>query len=188
MFAVPQSAQPSITPQTAQQADVSETELRRLRSAAFPDIRRSLAGMYNETESEISTADLENEFQQCHVTAVQLGELGRALVVEGNAGHGKTNAAMLNVYVPSNGGYRLIIATAGWGPITLPGSRPIPDLAFGWSAGADSKLFRYRYRKGKYEIDACDRVEADSETPTACEGKLPTFPYPFKTPPTTSSR
>lgn len=166
-----------------EQSGISARELARLRPAVLRDLRKLLARIYNNTPS---AADLEDEFQRCHFTPFKLGTLGPAIVVEAEAGHGKSNAAMLDMYVPSQGSYRRIMEAAGFGPEIVPGPGTIPDLVFGWSSGVcHTKYYLYRYERGRYTVEACDQEErgenwdGGSCIVKACEGHLPTFPYSF---------
>jgi hypothetical protein len=157
---------------------LSAGELIHLRKAVLPDLRKAVATQQNEPDVK----DVSEEFKECKITPIDLGALGPAVVVEWNP-FKAPNASMINIYVPSGGAYRRIVASDGFGPYILPGPRPAPDILFGGTAGAcHASYSRYRYQRGRYAIDACDR---ESETAgggcaiEACENKLPTFPDPF---------
>jgi len=128
-----------------------------------------------------SSADVAQEFRRCKVTPVKLGKLGIAMVVKEQPGNGATNAAMLNIYVSSHGTFRRILESEGFGPEIISGSKPVPDLVFGWAAGVcHATYYRYHYEHDKYVADACNQEEAstsddDQCSVRACEGKLPTF-------------
>jgi hypothetical protein len=157
---------------------ISKSEIERLRPAVLPDLRALMARVENDNPSP---ADVDEEFRHCEFTLFKLGKLGAAVLVEAQPGHGKSNAAMLNLYVPSHGTFRRILAAEGFGPEIISGSKPVPDLVFGWSAGVcHTTFYRYHYEHGKYVADACIQEEdagRDSEDCSirACEGKLPTF-------------
>lgn len=175
-------AQPQFCSSTQAAPGLSAHELARLRPVVMPDLRRLLVRVYNDNPSAV---DLEKEFQDCHFTQLKLGTLGPAVLVEAEAGHGKSNAAMLNIYVPSHGSYRRILEAAGFGPEVFRGPGPVPDLAFGWSSGVCyTKYYRYRYVRGKYTANACyqeDRGEnwdGGDCTVKSCEGNLPIFSLP----------
>lgn len=175
-------AQPQFCSSAQADSGLSAHELARLRPVVMPDLRRLLARVYNDNPSAV---DLEKEFQDCHFTQLKLGTLGLAVLVEAEAGHGKSNAAMLNIYVPSHGSYRRILEAAGSGPEIFRGPGSVPDLVFGWSSGVCyTKYYRYRYERGKYAVNACyqeDRGEnwdgGDCKV-KSCDENLPTFSLP----------
>lgn len=166
---------------------VSRAELLGLRPIVEKDLRALLKRVYN--DDTVSAGDLENEFEQCNFTAVRLGSIGRAILVEAQAGHGATgNAAMLNLYARSGDSYRRIIDTAGFGPAIYPRAGAPPDLVFGWTSGVCYvTYYRYRFANGKYSVNGCDqeyRAKGDvSESCLikACEGAqhYPTFQDPW---------
>jgi hypothetical protein len=181
-FAQPQTS--SSSPWLA--TKISADELAKVRPVALPDLERLLQTIDNDKPS---AEDVENEFRNCQFTLVRLGRLGIAVVVEAQAGHGKTNAAMLNVYAPSGNSYRRIVEAAGFGPEIFPGSASVPDLVFGWASGVcHTQYERYRYRHGRYSVDACNQEQeppgqnwnGDSCIIKSCGGAMPTFPQPSK--------
>jgi hypothetical protein len=157
---------------------LSAGELIRIRKAVLPDLRKAVAIQQNEPDVK----DVSEEFKECKITPINLGALGPAVVVEWNP-FKAPNASMIDIFIPSGGAYRRIVASDGFGPYILPGPRPAPDLMFGGTAGAcQASYSRYRYQRGRYSIDACDR-EAEAADGgcaiAACENKLPMFPDPF---------
>ena len=157
---------------------ISSRELARLRPAVLRDLKPFLRKMEG---GEPTSADLDREFKACHFTALPLGKLGPAILVEAQAGHGMANAALLNLYVPDHAGYRRIVEAAGFGPEIVPGSLPEPDLVFGWASGVcHARYYRYRFKDGQYTPDACDQEVEGKDDNCAierCEGGLPTFPH-----------
>jgi hypothetical protein len=140
-----------------------------------------------ENNDRVSAADLDDEFQRCTFTPITLGALGPAVLVEGQPGSGAANAGMLNIYLRSNGSYRLIAEGGGFGPRIVAGPAGIPDLVFGWASGVcHAQYNHYRWQNGHFDVDACDQEEesapgSDDCRITACEGtrKLPTFSNPW---------
>jgi hypothetical protein len=181
---VPSSPPPKESTQT--EPGFSRRDLARLRPVVLRDLRGLLRRVDNENPSG---ADVEDAFQRCQFTPLRLGTLGPAVLVEAEAGHGKTNAAMLNIYVSSYGSYRRIIEAAGFGPMIIRGPGSVPNLVFGWASGVcHTKYYRYRYERGKYAVDACyqeDRGanwDGGSCMVKSCEGNLATFPNPWESP------
>ncbi|HEX7287705.1 MAG TPA: hypothetical protein VF532_16065 [Candidatus Angelobacter sp.] len=167
---------PAARPKQHNSTGVSVRELARLRPVVKRDLKKVLQRTRNINTP--SAAELENEFQQCRFTPLQLGRLGRAVLVQDQSDGGK-NVLLLNIYVPSRGSYRLLISEAGVGPLFLPGPGYAPDIIFG-TAGVCYSLARYRYIAGKYQLDACierQRDEHDNCVVKSC-GK-PSFPDPF---------
>jgi hypothetical protein len=185
-FGFAQSQLPSSpTPKKSTQATpgISARNLARLRPVVLQDLRALVAGVYNIEDP--SAAYLEEEFQRCQFTPLTLGTLGPAVLVEAQPGHGKTNASMLNIYLPSHGSYRRIVEAEGFGPEIVPGPKSIPYLVFGWSFGVcHTKSHRYRYQSGKYSIDACNQETGGENGGSclieSCEGSLPTFHDPWQ--------
>ena len=176
----PSSVLPNESPWA--QPGISPDELQRLHPVVLPELAGLLRRHYNENPSPV---DVENEFQRCEFTPVSLGTLGRAIVVEAQTGRGKTNAGMLNIYVPNRGSYRRILEGMGFGPMILHGARPVPDLAFGLESGAcHTKYFRYRYKHGKYVTDACYQEDRPADwnggscQVKRCDEHLPKFSDP----------
>jgi hypothetical protein len=159
-------------------AQLPSGELARLRDAVYPDLRKAVALLNDDP----GVKDVSDEFKSCRITQIDLGALGRGVVVEWNPMQ-TPNAAMVNVYLPDHDAYRQLIAESGFGPTILPGSRPVPDLVFGGTAGVCHATYtRYRFERGKYAADACDQeIEGKGGEDcaiAACQNKLPTFPNP----------
>lgn len=157
---------------------VSPGDLLRLRPAVLPDLKKAIAITLN--QSTVSANQANREFRHCKFSAIQLGTLGAAVVVEWNPMNAP-NASMINIYAVEHGAYRRIAEGAGFGPDVLAGSHPIPDLVFGGAGGVcHSSYSRYRFQNGAYAVDACDQETEGKDgecAMVACENKLPTFPH-----------
>ncbi len=164
--------------------DISRAEFKQLRPVVFNDLKALIARVENEPSP--TPKNIEEEFLRCKFTPLQLGTLGRAILVEGEPGHGATNATMLNIYLPEHGSYRLILQAGGFGP-RATGDSSIPDLVFGWASGVcHAKYYRYTFKKSQYDTAACDQEsEGAPPSPDDCAihscggGHLPTFPSPW---------
>jgi hypothetical protein len=164
--------------------DVSRAELEHLHPAVFKDLKTLISGLANDPNP--SAKYVEEEFLRCKFTPLKVGNLGRAILVEGAPGHGATNATMLNIYLPEHGSYRRILEAAGFGPAAT-GEAAIPDLVFGWTFGVcHAKYYRYTFNKGRYETTGCDQ-ESEGASPgsddcsiQSCSGEnLAKFPNPW---------
>jgi hypothetical protein len=145
----------------------------------LPDLRAAVALLQNEEHP--SAVEVARQFRHCKITTIKLGALGPAFVVEWNPLKAP-NASMLNIYQFSHGAFHRLVQDAGFGPIILPGTAPVPDLAFGWSMGVcHASYARYHFQSSRYVVNACDRETKGKEggcAIIACENKLPTFPSP----------
>ncbi len=134
-------------------ASIPAAELTRLRSVVLPDLKTSLTSIYGE---RVSDAEAVQELSRCKFSRLILGPLGPAILVEASAGQGKTNAAMLNVYIPDRGSFRRVVAANGFGPQVMDRTGAPPDLIFGWTEGVCTVTFyRYHYERGKYDVNGC---------------------------------
>jgi hypothetical protein len=166
-------------------ASIPSAELARLRPVVLPDLKAFLSNIYREP---VSDADAVQEFSDCKFSRLILGPLGPAILVEASAGHGKTNAAMLNLYVPDHGSFRRVAAAQGFGPEVMDRNGAPPDLVFGWTEGVCTVTYhRYHYEKGQYNVNGCAQEDRDSEPKTGefcaikeCDspGKLAVFDPP----------
>jgi len=132
---------------SGQQSDaaIPTVELTRLRPVVLRDLKAHLSSIYREPASDVDAAQ---EFSRCKFSRLILGPLGPAILVEAAAGHGKTNAAMLNVYVPDHGSFRRVASAEGFGPEVLDRDGAPPDLIFGWTEGVCTASYsRYHYEK-----------------------------------------
>lgn len=164
----------------------SRTDLMRLRPVLFRDLVPTAKLVYN--DPDLRPADIEDAFLSCRFTPLRLGKLGPAVLVEWDGLSQVSNVAILNIYIPSSGSYRKIIAEEGFGPSIVPHvSSSVPDLLFGWASGVCHASFsRYSYDGDKYKLDACDEEYPSSEgncDVRACKDParpqpLPTFPDP----------
>ena len=140
---------------------IPSAELARLRPVVLPDLKARLAIIYGEP---ISDADAVQEFSHCKFSRLILGPLGPAILVEAAVGHGKTNAAMLNVYVPDHGSFRRVAAAEGFGPQVIDSNDAPPDLIFGWEEGVCAVTYeRYHYEKGQYNVNGCAQEDRNGE-------------------------
>ena len=134
-------------------ASIPAAELTRLEPAVLPDLKARLSTIYGKP---ISDADAAQEFSRCKFSRLILGPLGPAILVEAAAGHGKTNAAMLNVYVSDHGSFRRVATADGFGPQVMDRDGSPPDLIFGWTEGVCSvTYYRYHYEKSHYNVNGC---------------------------------
>jgi hypothetical protein len=133
--------------------------------------------------NDSANKDVSAEWKQCKITPIRLGTLGTAVVVEWNP-FKAPNASLINIYLPGNGSYHLLLASAGYGPTILPGNKPVPDLVFGGTGGVCHAVYsRYRYQDGRYAVDACNQETEGKNGECgiiACQHRnFPTFPNPF---------
>jgi len=154
-------------------------DLARLRAAVLPDLRKAVGTFNNDSK----TKDVSAEWKLCKITPIRLGTLGPAVVVEWNPAKAP-NASMINIYLPANGEYHLLLGSAGFGPTLLPEKKPVPDLVFGGTGGVCHAVYsRYRYQNGHYAVDACNQEKESKDgncSIIACEHRnFPTFPNPF---------
>ena len=169
-------------PQSVADSSVSSlprSELSSLRFAVTPDLSKAVATFENTPR----TRDVSEEWKQCKFTPIHLGTLGPAVVVEWNPVKAP-NASMINIYLPRNGQYRLLLANGGFGPTLLPGPNPVPDLVFGATGGVCHATYsRYRWLNEHYEVNACNQETEGKDGNCAiiscANRKLPTFPNPF---------
>lgn len=147
----------------AQQSNSSipNGELARLRPVVVPDLKAFLSRFDGEP---VSNADAVQEFRRCTFTRLNLGTLGRAIVVEAAAGHGNQNAAFLNVYVREHESFRRLLTAAGFGPEVNERKGAPPDLIFGWTEGVcTAKYYRYHYANGQYERNGCVQENSNDD-------------------------
>lgn len=165
-------------------ASITDAELAALRPVALADLKQRMAQFDNEQPAD---SEVEQEFQKCTFTPLNLGKLGRAIVVESDIGAGAQNGGWLGIYVPEHSRWRKIDESAGFRPRTVPRANGIPDLVFVWAAGVCHATYSLvRWQGSQFQAVACDQeVEGKTDSAdceiTACEGpkKLPTFPNPW---------
>jgi hypothetical protein len=167
-------------------APITSAELTRLRPVALPDLKAFLSSIYGEPVSDAAAAQ---EFRRCKFSRLILGSLGPAILVEASAGHGKTNAAMLYLYVPDHRSFRRVAAADGFGPQVMDRSGAPPDLVFGWNEGVcATTYYRYHYEQGQYSVKGCAQEDRDGQPKTgeycaikACDSaaKLTVFDPPL---------
>lgn len=160
-------------------APLAAAELDHLRVAVLPDLRKAVGTLNNDSVNKDGSA----EWKQCKITPIRLGTLGPAVVVEWNPSKAP-NASLINLYIPVNGAYHLLLGSAGFGPTILPGNKPVPDLVFGGTSGVCHAVYsRYRYQDGRYAVDACNQETEGKNGQCgiiACQHRnFPTFPNPF---------
>lgn len=142
-------------------ASIPSAELTRLRPVVLPDLKARLSSIYGEP---VSDADALQEFSRCKFSRLILGPLGPAILVEAAAGHGKSNAAMLNVYVPDHGSFRRVAAANGFGPQVMDRVGAPPDLIFGWTEGVCTVTYhRYHYEQGEYNVNGCAQEDRNAK-------------------------
>lgn len=142
-------------------SSITSAELTRLKPVVLPDLKARLSSIYGEP---VSDADAVQEFSHCKFSRLILGPLGPAILVEAAAGHGKTNAAMLNVYVPDHGSFRRVAAADGFGPQVMGRDGELPDLIFGWTQGVCTvTYYRYHYEKGQYKVNGCAQEDRNGK-------------------------
>jgi len=145
-------------------ASIPSAELTRLQPVVLSDLKARLSSIYGEP---VSDADAVQEFSHCKFSRLILGQLGPAIMVEAAAGHGKTNAAMLNVYVPDHGSFRRVAAANGFGPQVMDRDGAPPDLIFGWTEGVCTvTYYRYHYEKGQYNVNGCAQEDGNGKPKT----------------------
>lgn len=138
---------------------IPSSEVRRLRPVVLPDLKARLASIDGKP---VSDADAVQEFGHCKFSRLVLGPLGPAILVEAAVGHGKTNAAMLNVYVPDHGSFRRVVAAAGFGPQVVDRDGAPPDLVFGWTEGVCTTIYhRYHFETDHYTLNGCAQEDRD---------------------------
>ncbi len=185
LFAAAGSTMAQVAPQEQQgpprpKLGISRHELALLRPALIPDLSKAVALLDN--DDHVTAADLNEAIKECEFKHIRLGALGTAILASWDPFRAP-NASMVSVYGLRDGSYHRLVKDIGFGPEILKGSRPVPDLAFGWTnAGCDIKSLRYRYQGGRYKADACNQgiaIKDDNCTIKACGNGLPTFPDPW---------
>jgi hypothetical protein len=111
---------------------ISRHELALVRPALSPDLSKAVALLDN--NDHVTAADLNEAIKECEFKHIRLGALGTAIRVEWNPLRAP-NASMVGVYGLRHRSYHRLVKDIGFGPEILKGSRPVPDLAFGWTFG-----------------------------------------------------
>ena len=151
----------------------------------MPDLKELLTQMNGEAPMP---EELDQEFEACTFTALQLGKLGPAVLVQDLNFAGKSNLALINIYRPQNGEYKQLASGKGFVEL-LDGPAEIPDILYGWTLGVcHAMYYRLRYTAGTYTEDACNQEEEPASGGDTCGiepcetsgGKLPTFLSPWE--------
>jgi len=128
-------------------------DLTRLQAAVLPVLRKAVGTFDNDSKAR----DVSAEWKLCKISPIRLGTLGPAVVVEWNPAKAQ-NASMINIYLPANGEYQLLLGSAGFGPALFPGTKLAPDLVFWVTGGVCHAVYsRHRYQNGHYVVEACNQ-------------------------------